>query len=272
MMPSYVVRLWAIGFVLAFRLMFPFEIYQYVFFSFLFGHYVLALFYSRNSMQKQASDFGGRMRLISLTTIGIAVAYYQMPSTLVCFAFHHMLNETFTPAPGNRTALWPRGIFNFLIYVGLLNGHPAFSWLPADLVFAVILICFVALVFLLLKKFGAAAAKDLLIFETIGLIAVLAVPAGLARFEDLAFYHVAYWLIFPLVQSKRIQSGFARYASLTAGVTAVFWLLTPAAGLASGDMWNWIYWSNFFGSLHITASFLLSNWNPRWIRALAATS
>lgn len=55
MMPSYVVRLWAIGFVLAFRLMFPFEIYQYVFFSFLFGHYVLALFYSRNSMQKQAS-------------------------------------------------------------------------------------------------------------------------------------------------------------------------------------------------------------------------
>jgi hypothetical protein len=272
MMPPYLVRLWAIGFVLVFRLMFPFEVYQYVFFSFLFGHYLLALLYSRNSVQKQVSDGGGRMRLASLTMIGIAVAYYQMPSTLVCFAFHHMLNETFTPSPGNRTALWARGGLNFLIYVGLLNELPAFSWLPADLVFAAILCCYAVSVFLLIKKTGIGDAKDLLIFETIGLLVVLAVPAGVARFEDLAFYHVAYWLIFPLVRSKQVQSGLARYVSLTAGVTAVFWFLTPAAGFASGEMWNWIYWSNFFGSLHISASFLLSNWNPRWLRTLAASS
>jgi hypothetical protein len=272
MMPSYLVRLWAIGFVLVFRRMFPFEVYQYVFFAFLFGHYVLALIYSRRSVQRQAADLGGRLRMISLTAIGGVVAYSQMPSTLVCFAFHHMLNEAFTPSPGNRTALWARGALNFLIYIGLLNELPAFSWLPADLVFAAILCCYVASAFLLIKKAGFAGAKDLLIFETIGLLVVLAVPAGVARFEDLAFYHVAYWLIFPLVRSKQVQSGFARYVSLTVGVTAVFWFLTPAAGLASGEMWNWIYWSNFFGSLHITASFLLSSWNPRWLRTLAASA
>ena len=264
------IRIWSLSFILILRLLLSYENYEYVYLSFLFGHFALAIFYSRKLVVTQLQTRLRKIRLILFSIFGFMIAAFQIPDIILYFSIHHVLNETLTPIDHARRSTLPRALLTFFVYAYLLSLTNVFHWFSPDFFFAAVVLCYLIVLVLLSRELDPSRRKrtiDLFIFETVGIAVAILTPLGLIRVEDLIFYHVCFWLIFPLAQNWKMGTKLPkRYLIETALVTLFFWLLMPTAGFISGDVASRSYWGFFFGSLHITFSFMLSKWNPHWIR------
>jgi hypothetical protein len=265
-MPFSLLRLAAVSLIVFLRIRISNEDYDYIYFSFLFGHYLLALIYSRARLKRRASSVSGLIYFGLFLILAVFAAYYQIPNMILYSAVHHVLSETLIPSSLEKRALWPRGFLEFFIYLSILNYTMPFHWISPDLVLAALTLSYLATLASLMRgiKTRWAHVLDLILFETFGFAAAVTIPLGYVRLQDVIFYHVLFWVVFPLTQRIRENAFLWRYVLGTACATLFFWILTPMAGFLSGETQKWYDGAFFFGSLHISLSFLLSRWNPDW--------
>jgi hypothetical protein len=260
------------------------DAYHAIFIAVLFGHYTMALIYSRSQAVALLRRPAAYHLLAVLFVIGAFTAYSSVPDIVLFFGLHHVLSDSLLPASTKEVAAGTaktktsrnltisRMILNGFIYVQLLRTNPAFYFFPKSW----ILIGLILSVFVFLINLRLAAARntdrqmifDLLLFEAIGVSAAILMAPFSPKFYDVVFYHLIFWSLYPVCISWRGFKNISRpYIAGTAGITAATYFFTPIS-----PVWHlalpfakWDTWATTFGYFHITSSFGLSRLNPAWL-------
>lgn len=285
-MPSYLI-LRLISFVIAIFLpavlstKFPFAI---VGVPLTISHYLLSLPYSRNQLSRVMKGRKTALIFWALVPLTLAIGLVRIPYSLFAmFAVHHVFNEVYMVHENSLSQLWHRTralrvsslIYNFFVYFTAFRpdaiGH---SQLYETIAFSGVFAsgCFFA--FQLYRLRGLLTRNQMTqtcLYELLGLgFVVLSVFYSLP-FQNVVFYHVVFWLLYPCLkmQKNRQTNAIFTYIALNFAITASIILFSPVSGFPIHFSTNQILTAFTYGSIwHILATFMLSSAQPAWITRL----
>lgn len=248
------------------------------------SHYALSFVYSRRQMGELLKRPSSYLPVALLVPVTAAMIFLDGPATLflvLYFGLHNALTETYfmNKALGDRDepkmrglALW-RLSWNVLAFLVILWGRLGLdkSSLLISLVTAGAILAgygTVQRIWFLRDRLSRQALVDQLAFEALlaGLLfASFFMPE--VSFAQFVLYHFVMWLFIPLPGLAR--SG-ARPLATYFGATVVIFMtvlaITPLifdkVAIPIPQLVDQLY---LWGYIHISASFALSNLNPRWI-------
>ncbi len=252
--------------------------YMSVFIGVLFGHYVLSIWYSRRRLKPVVTMQVPALAIGLLVAASIFLPIVAVPSLVLYFGFHHLLNEGYMLATRRRGSialdrparhlLIARMVLAGAVYALALCRERVFWRIPYQGWMAITGVVFVVfLVFLVRARAGLKRAEiaDLIAFEAIGGGAALFTLFTPVIFWDVVFYHLIVWILLPLRQLPG-TAGKLKFLAQTAAACTVFFCLTPVVNLfPSLDSSFWVPQSQLWGYFHVTMSFAASSFNPRWI-------
>jgi hypothetical protein len=274
-------RISSVLFILILKIILPHQAYESLFYAVLFGHYVMAVFYSkiRNLDSVRTPDV--ILPFIFLGLLGFTFSFIQAPDIALFFGIHHSLTETYAIhndlSLDNKKVAKPlslsRFCLNLALYLCLIRHESGVIIFPVEFLIAWALFSFG---FFLLsirevcRSFLLTKVVDLVAFEGVGILITLCLFKAEVKLIDAIFYHLIFWILYPL-KGKVKLSNFAtkKYCLTILALTGGFFIFTPRAGFISGITLNdWFQQAMFWGYLHITFSFGFSKLNPAWIRRL----
>lgn len=251
--------------------------YPSLFLAVLFGHYALSLWYSRRRVDQLLS---ARTPPLSLALLALGAALLPMAggaALVVYFGLHHALTESYMVAtrrggpaalaPEERRLLASRVALTLSGYGLLLRHQAPFARVAPEILIALLLASALAFIVCLrgAARLPRSAAADVAAFEAVGVALALTGLWLPVTFRDAIFYHLIVWMMVPL---RQLASTAARLTFLaqTAVISALLFTLMPYLGwFRHLTLSFWIGQSEFWGYFHITTSFALSGFNPRWI-------
>lgn len=271
------IRLIAALGVLALRGLFP-AAYPSLFLGVLFGHYALALWYSRRRAQEVLTARTSPAALFVLGLLCVLLPGAGGPALLLYFGLHHALTEGYMLATrrtdpralggAESRLLASRVALTLASYAVLLHASAPLSRLPLPVLHALLGVAVAAFVLCLVpvaRRLPPGDLVDLLAFEAIGLCVCWLGQAARVSFHDAVFYHLIVWMMVPL---RQLRGAAARlgYLAQTAAVSLFFFALMPHLGwFRHLTLPWWVGQSEFWGFFHITTSFSLSRFNPGFI-------
>ncbi len=249
-------------------------------YSIAFGHYLIALWYSKKRILRITSQPASYPALLLIALVGY-LAYANTFSLVIYFAVHHAFNESYILNFSNGTSASRESgdlnnlrlsavFFNFFVFLATLRNHPDLYFLnSAFLIVGVISTSIPFLFFLsrLKNVFTRAEMVRACAFEMMGLVILAVSFYTPITFIQVVCYHVVSWVFFPLYRMIKAAPGkITEYALLTAGVTFIFILLSPL-GVRRYELNDSFFKQQFFlwSYLHITFSFVFSDAQPEWI-------
>lgn len=245
-----------------------------------FGHYALALWYSRRTLGTVAGNARWWIPFLVLVAAASALYFGRLP-LFIYFSVHHVFNEVYAAdrttdgdEVTNKRGLFGSAVFlNVAVYFTVLRNEPEMPAVDHRFLFAGLAIGVVA--------YAAAAYRnrrgmsfpqlvDRCLFEVLGLLVVALSLFVEITFLQVVMYHFVFWMLYPIPRLQA-QGGLsvARYAMSTVAVTAVFLALSPM-GWNRQAVWTSSFYEMFvpLSYAHITTSFALSQTQPRWIRRM----
>lgn len=254
---------------------FPRSALTVFFLGFLFSHYLLAITYARKRVKGLVSSSEYVVPLLVLCGMGIVVFWQQQTMVVLIIGVHIALAETYmVDFPLKRTPAWKMEDLNTLrlvlyvaMFCALLHHYPHFSWMPIEILVALIAVTWVGslvLVYTRKERFTKGQLADLLTFDLIGVVlaAVVLWQGIVVAHTDIVFYHILTWAFFPAWQfvASKNPRRLAIFAGSVVLSTGVFYLLARRIDLA-GQIPIWV-------TVHILSSLALSKLNPSIIRNL----
>ncbi len=263
----------------ALYLLFPISTHWYALvFSLGFGHYLLALVYSRRQIKQIATTPHALAPLAMIIAMGTFLYLKQFP-LYIYFGVHHVFNEVYLrrrslipdDAPTANRFTAAAVILHFVAYFLLLRARPIADSGYLPLVLTILVLAAAGYGYGLMRLRSAltrAQVVDLCAFE----LTVLAlVPVAFHypfTLEQIVCYHFLFWMLYPLhrFRSRGRGAGVAPYVLMTAASVALFLLVSPLGPAAYQIpvrvfMEQFVLWSY----VHITISFAVSTSHPDWI-------
>ncbi len=249
---------------------------EYVFFTFTFAHYILALIYSSAQIAFVRRTRETWIPCALVLVSGLASAYFRYPHTVYHFGLHFVLTEMFLlpvrrdKLPFARQLLACRLFGNTFLYFQLIGHDPILNPLPAWFLVSGYLIA-TACFFAILQKAGSQIERKVkLDFLGAELIAMATIAYSLFRPVGsmyIIFYHVLSWVIIPIpTLKKKGWNAIGMYFGLTVVINTAFWVLTPRGGGVFGVPYpvlrdQLVFWAY----IHAHLSFMLSALNPDFV-------
>lgn len=260
---------------------------EFVFFTFTFAHYILALIYSSHQMAYLGRTRETWIPAALVVLSGFAAGYFRFPDTVYHFGLHFVLTEMYLlpvrrdQLPKANQLLACRFFANTFLYFQLIGYHVVLNPFPTWFLVSGYLLS-IACFFALLQSTGdKVPRKTKLDFLGSELIAMAIIGVSLFRPVGsmyIIFYHVLSWVIIPLpMLKKKGWSAIAAYFGLTFVINAAFWVLTPRGGSVLGLPYPYLRDQLvFWAYVHAHLSFMLSVLNPdfvlRWFSPRARLS
>ena len=242
-----------------------------------FAHYLLAFFYSKRQLQQVTSSPSTLMAFLFVIALGIALFATGFP-LLVVFAIHHVFNEVFVlnrivPKNDKKESSQFRCssiLLNLLLYFVLLRDTDLLKPLPIVWLFPALAAAYLLFGWCLLRIRPDMQPGDFIdacFFEILGLVLL-----GISFFHsftllDIVFYHVAFWLFYPLPKFwKQGHAEAFNYLGWNLGISAAMMIITPLSFNNLGlpltfFTTQFLFWSY----IHITTSMGLSTAHPKFI-------
>ncbi len=280
MIPTFtLIRAISIVAVISLRSYFSWEVYHCLFYAVLFGHYLLAVLYSKKQLVRLLTEpttylASGVLILLCWYLIGP-----YSPTLLIYFGIHLALTDVYTLkkwlrlGDNRHSTFWTISRLSLVMaqYCYLFKSLPPMTSVGTEglqLILAGTGATFLLAQYLCRHEMGLAKIADTVFFEIVGIAFVLWASNQGVNFEDAIFYHLIYWFLVPLKENwKAGVVPISRYVALTGVITAAFYIFTPDVGLVPQfDFDGWWYYASVLGYVHITSSFALARLNPVWIR------
>lgn len=242
--------------------------YIYIYLTFLLGHYFLQPFYSKRQIAELNKTFKLFFPFFILSLLGGMVLGILFSVVVFLSGLHHALNETYSNGNNTDAVRISRFSLNLLTYIILLRHYPIFSFIPFNVLMGSFFLAYVC--FVIFHVWSLKFSLDEVLCETVGFLCVLFLLDTKVGYEDCVFYHVLWWILYPLkknfILSQKLD---LRYVTLVFGLAFLIGLFTPLSGLfPQVTVKHWSFVANMFGCVHIVSSFALSKFNPHWLRAL----
>lgn len=264
-----------------------------VIYSIAFGHYLMALIYSRRQIVEALRQPHGLVPMFSAALMGAAV-YLSRFSLIFYFGLHHAFNEGFIlrgtiPAEDDDVKAF-RGsavvvhllLYLFILrrqvgvtlgaaspYYGRTGGRPG-AFLAVAVLAALLALSYGFFFYSLYRIRRFLDRKSLMEncgFELAGLVVAAVSLQFYFSYLHFVLYHILFWTLFPLPRMAALGwKQLGTYVGLTAVFFGGFLLLSPI-GLFPSRYAASIFARQFviWTVIHITSSFLLSNAHPEWI-------
>ena len=247
-----------------------------------FGHYTLALWYSRRRVAALARTPSAYPAFALLTAFGVGL-YMSGISILVYFIFHHVFNEVYARDRVVLLEAHPWGasfrtsavVLNAALFLAAFRSQPLFQYTRYGVTLAALLAAYAAFFICLAKVRGALSRRELVdhcAFEIAGAGIVAVTFFVTLNALTLVIFHFVVWALIPVSAMRRAgRPALARYVALTALVTAASVAISPV-GFQSFRVDSSAFAQAFFlaSFLHISWSMALSDAHPAWIRRLFA--
>ncbi len=264
--------------------------YFSLFYAFLFSHYLLALGAAGSHIKSLLVDRERYLLLAFLLLLYCGLTLQAIPHLseahilplLIYFGIHHVFNDVYVLQGTLKNSSHPD--YSFLIAARLALNFSCYLVVFWQIVFPrgnalalnvqigyfLLMLSTAALILALYRArnlLDKAAFFDIITFEAIAILVAIFF-AGRVSFLDIIFYHLVFWLMYPVRKNISVQRHLA-VKSLLKNVawTLVFFLATPAARLGIGfSIPGWLVAANLVGYFHITSSLVISKLNPRFLR------
>jgi len=244
------------------------------------SHYLIGLIYSKKQLFNSFHSIKGATGILALTTLGIYCGIGFEEYLIWVFGFHHILTEVylvhdmrFQKKVGPRYGLFTisRMLLGFSVYFNIVRHNYLLDFVP-DNVFEVSLfisgIFFIIALYLNKDYFEKKQIKDIVTFESIGVLFVLASYIYFPHINihpiHIVMYHAVFWVIYPLKGlAKTGTNQVFKYVGITLVVNLAFMILAVKPMLH--DQAGFAFWWSIFviwGYIHILQSFALSTSNP----------
>ncbi len=244
-----------------------------------FGHYLLSLWYARAKFATVASVWSTALPMMAAIAGGAALYFGRFP-LVVYFAVHHVFNEVYVSSDilknlSDRQQVIYRASaipLQTLLYFYILRTEPPIRFMNHDVLLASLIVayvCYFNVLVWLRKSLAARELVELSILEIVGLGVVAVSFFVPIRFLDVVCYHFVFWWFYPAVKlAAKSRSAVFAYATQTASLVAVSFLLSPAGLIGDYPFRDSIYLKQFilWSHIHITSAFFLSAAHPAWIR------
>lgn len=270
------------------------------YYAILFGHYFLALVFSR---EKVIANFKTPKGIFAVCTfmLPILFLYKDKPNFVFpMFCVHFALSEVYSFGFVNREIKFPENFwrkffvfchFAFLcIAYTLAFNHEFAMWndlnifLPwaSDTFLYPITILFGTTYFLLVflksheifgQKLNKVILNNFVVPEILMLLAIPFCKAYTLHFGVGVYYHLIFWIFAPL---PNLFGGKKRliYLTQTFVLSLGFFILSPYvfhnifnfdSNFTSGHMNDWTFQAQLWGFIHISMTLFTSKLNPNWI-------
>ena len=266
-----------LGVALIFKLCADSITWRSIVYSIGFGHYLMALVYSRRQITQVMNSPHSLLKVFG--SLGASVAMYLTTFSLgVWFAFHHSFNEVYlldrVTGPKDRLEVkalrTSAVVLNILLYFFLLRHiNYILTWSAPFILIGLILSYGVFFYCLNRVRTSLSLAEfiDNCTFEITGIALVAASFFMKITFLQIVCYHFLFWMVYPL--PKIVSQGhreLVRYVGLTALITGALLLLSPI-GLVEYHFTDSLYLNQFllWTYIHINTAFVLSDAHPKWI-------
>ena len=251
--------------------------FKSVVFSVGFGHYFMALLYSKRQISQVLGQTYSYLPLAAVLIAGTALYQYEYP-LVIYFAVHHAFNEVYVldhPIAGKNSSelkgFRASGIFlHLFVYFLILRDRPDLQFLDTRFLLIGLAVSSLSFIYFLNSIRGSMKISEMIdhcSFELIGLFLATVSFFIEITFMQIIFYHFMFWILYPMPRVlKRGRSELLRYFILTLVITVPFIMVSPL-GIYSYDLYTSPFFAHFmmWSYLHITISFALSEAHPSWI-------
>jgi hypothetical protein len=243
-----------------------------------FVHYFMALPYSVRQAREAVASPGFAFKTMGLLgAAGLFVTFRWLP-LVYYFGIHHAFNEAYQidqltrekQHPSIRNLRTSAVCLYLLVYLFLLRHRAELEYIRFEAL-AAALACGYGVYFYFLwrcrRLLNRSEIIDNCAAEVVSFLAVTLSFFYTVQFLFIVAYHFIYWSLRPIPKLyEKSRSGLAAYLGLTGIVFIAAFALSPK-GLfpyaVEGSLFykQFIFWSY----LHITLSFIVSDFHPRWI-------
>ncbi|HXV18854.1 MAG TPA: hypothetical protein VD883_02120, partial [Candidatus Omnitrophota bacterium] len=247
------------------------EMFRNLVYCFAYGHYLLAVFYSKRQIQSAASQPDSLFSTALLLGAGVLLFIFTEGFLPILFTIHVALEEAYLNSKDPR---FPSGALSALLiclYLFLFRDteyarivHPRL-WLAAAVSAWIFFgVCLYRVHRLLSPKELLSRTGPALI---VGSAAVISFFYHVS-FIQIALYHFLFWLFYPSAKMPGL-----RFPALMTAVAGTAFLFSPM-GFFPAPMDTSLFRKGFLllSYLHISYSFILSDAQPAWIARLLRPS
>lgn len=258
-------------------------LWRSLFAAILYAHYLLSFKYSFNQLTKVWNKEKGKLLILFIIIASIAFHLSSKVFIIIYFAIHFSLSEVYIQNYlSNKTVdNFPLCDFIYYSFLYLLAFTPSLyayaeSTFISEQYFLIIIIA--TLITIMPFHFKRRLKnKQTMIIEALFLFFSISAFILKLSFEVGIFYHLLLWIVLPLNKYKAPGKR-KKFLYENVYITLAFFLISPlfVYGFSSFPYLDDTYGyfdsfrstGYFWGYIHISFSFILSDLNPPWIRSL----